>query len=139
MAQLVLTNAKVEINTVDLSDHVKSVTVNLVKDDHDDTAMGDSAHSHLAGLQNNEVTITFQQDFASSKVDATVWGMWNAGTASAVHITPVNTTIAATNPEYQLSAVCFEYHPIDGAAGEEALTSVTFRATTVATRNTTPD
>ena len=42
MATFVFTDASVTINSVDLSDHVRSVTLDLSAEEQDDTAMGRS-------------------------------------------------------------------------------------------------
>lgn len=50
MAAFAFLNAKVTVNAVDLSDHVKSVTINYSAEELDDTAMGATSHSRLPGL-----------------------------------------------------------------------------------------
>ena len=66
----------------------------------------------------------FFQDFAASEVDATLFGL--VGTAVAVAVRPLNTTIAATNPEYQGSGILTSYPPMSGAVGEELTTTARF-------------
>lgn len=137
MAAFVLTNAYLTVNTVDLSDHVISLEFPLEAEMVDETAMGDSARSFLAGLKNGTVTVNFQQDFASSKVDATLFPLLGAA-AFALAIRPVNTTIAATNPEFQFNALLKSYPPVAGTVGELAKAQAVFQLTTVVTRDTTP-
>lgn len=139
MAQHVLSTSLFKVNTVDLTDHLKSITVNLRKDQIDDTAFNDGAHSFMAGLQNNEISVVLQQDYDSSKTDATLWGVWNGGTAVAITWAATSSTLSATNPEYEMSAQLLEYTPISGGPGDEALVNATFLATSVVTRDVTAD
>jgi hypothetical protein len=56
MASFVLTNAYVKINSVDLSDHVRSVKINYSAETPDNTAMGATTHSRLPGLSTGRST-----------------------------------------------------------------------------------
>ena len=69
MAELVLTNAAVHINSVDLSDHVRSVTINYNAELHDKTAMGDGARARIAGFKDFTMSVEYNQDYAASKVE----------------------------------------------------------------------
>ena len=72
MAKFVLTDASVTLNSVDLSDHVASVTLDITADEIVTTAMGDTFQSRTGGLKDGTLSIEFQQDFAASEVDATL-------------------------------------------------------------------
>ena len=52
----------VKINSVDLSDHVKSITLNRTFDELEVTAMGDSAHKFVKGLEASTLTLSFLND-----------------------------------------------------------------------------
>lgn len=121
MANIILKNAYVMINAVDLSDHVKQVTLNYKAEMQDDTAMGDSGRSRLPGLLDWDADIEFFQDYAASKVDATLFPLVGAA-AFAVKIQAVSGTISATNPQYQGNAVLESYQPVGGAVGDNAMT-----------------
>ena len=54
-----------KIGTVDLSDHVKSVTLNRQFDELEVTAMGDTAHRFTKGLESSTLTISFLNDDSS--------------------------------------------------------------------------
>lgn len=71
MATIVITNASVVVNSVDLSNHVKQVKLNVSADMLEDTAMGASYHTSKAGLKKFQCEVEYYQDFASSNVDAT--------------------------------------------------------------------
>ena len=118
MAKQVLTNAYVSVNGVDLSDHVSDVTLDMSIAAVPVTAMGDGGVANLAGLESGKIDITFWQDFASGKVDATLIAIRNAGTAVAVKIAANGTAISATNPSYTYQAILTDYPPVSGAVGE---------------------
>jgi hypothetical protein len=137
MATIVFTDAYVMINSVELSDHVKSVTLNYSADDVEDTNMGDTTHIHLGGLLNWSLDVEFASDWASGEIDATLFSLVGAASVT-VAVRPVNTTIASTNPEYTGSAVLLDYPPISGAVGELKTTTAHFEAAGALTRDVTP-
>jgi hypothetical protein len=125
MARIVLTNAKVTINSVNLSDHIASVTLSTSADVVETTGFSSTAaRTRVAGLQDNSVTLEFHQDFATSNVEQTIYPL--LGTATTVVVTPVDTTVGATNPSYTFSALVSEWQPLSGAVGELATASVTW-------------
>ena len=68
MAKIVLTDAKVTINSVNLSDHIASVTLDTKTDVVETTAFSNTAKTRVAGLQDHSVTLEFHQDYAASNV-----------------------------------------------------------------------
>jgi uncharacterized membrane protein len=52
----------VTLDSVDLSDHVTSATINRVFDELEVTAMGDSAHKFVKGLEASTITLDFLND-----------------------------------------------------------------------------
>ncbi len=86
MARKVITNAVVQINAVDLSNHVESVTLTWAKADIDVTAMGDGGKMHIAGMEDNKFTVSFWQDHAAASVGPTLDAIFQAGTAVAFKI-----------------------------------------------------
>lgn len=131
MAVLVLTNAYISIGGTVLSDHSNSVTLNYEKDSIEVTAFGDTGHRFAGGLENNSCEIAFQQDFATSNVEATLYPL--VGTTTTVIIKPNGATTSATNPAYTLSNTFLAAHtPVAGGIGELATTSVTFTGGTLA-------
>jgi hypothetical protein len=133
MAVLVLTNAKVLVNAVDLSDHVRQVTITYQADIQDKTAMGATAHARIGGLKDWSVDIEFNQDFAASNVDATLYSI--VGTSIVVDIQPVNAARSATNPSYNGNAVLESYKPISGKVGDMFIAPVTLRGDGVLNRS----
>ena len=137
MAVFALINAYVTINAVDLSDHCRAVTINTEADALDSTAFGDTWREYTGGLKQGTVAFEFLDDFASSSVDSTLFSILNTGTNVAVAVKPVNTTISATNPEYQFNITPNAYN-MGGSLGEMAMKSLTYNITGAVTRDTTP-
>lgn len=124
MASFAFTDAHVEINSVDLSDHVKQVTLTYEAEMLDSTAMGDTTRINLGGLKNWQMSIDFIQDFASSQVDATLFSL--VGSSFTVTVRPVKTGgVSATNPNYTGTGVLQDYSPMGNQVGELAMAPVT--------------
>ncbi len=124
MAEFMLSNASVTINSVDLSSYVTSITLSQSADSIEDTAMGDSARSYIGGLTAGTVDITFNADFAAAKTEATVYPL--VGTTTTVVVKPVNASVSATNPSYTFTAVVTEWPSVEGSVGDLATHSVSW-------------
>jgi hypothetical protein len=126
----------VKINTVDLSDHVTAVTINRVFDELEVTAMGDSSHKFVKGLESSTVTIDFLNDTASASVLATLQGAWGT-TVTAVFLQDKNAAVGATNVLYTVSLLVNNTTDIAGSVSEIGVQSITFTAnSTVAVAST---
>ena len=134
MATFVFTDAYVSVAGVDLSDHVKQVTVDYGAELQDDTAMGDSFRSAAGGRKTWSITVEWLQDFAVAKVDATLFGI--VGTAVALAVRPTSSSYSGTNPEYQGTGVLESYNPLGGSVGDQAMATSTFRAASALVRAT---
>lgn len=136
MARIVLTNAYITINSVNLSDHIKSVTLTTSDDIVETTAFGSTARTRVAGLADNSVALEFDQDYAASSVEATInaAGSSLVGTVTTVVVKPNGATTAADNPSYSFSALISEWTPLNGAVGELATASVTWPISGVITK-----
>jgi len=134
MARIVLTNAVVKINSVDLSDHVASVELSQEVEEVETTAFGDSARTRTGGLANNSLSLDFHQDFASSSVDDTLNAL--VGGTASFEILPNGTAATATNPKYTGTVLLTEWTPVSGAIGELATASITWPISGAVTRAT---
>ena len=126
MAKFVMKNCRVEVNSIDFTDHASSVEVSLSKDDVETTSFSGSGRERVAGLRNEKFTVNFQQDFAAANVDATLWPLYNNETEFVVKVRPTASAISTTNPEYTATVVLLEYQPLAGKVGDLSETSVTF-------------
>lgn len=137
MASFVLSNAFFSVNSVDLSDHVKSVTVKGSKDGVENTAMSSTnAKTELVGLESFTIDVEFNQDFAASKVDATLWAIYSGNASVAVDVKATNAARSTTNPSFTGSVLLLEYTPVDGSVGALAAVKVTFTGTGALARQT---
>ena len=124
MARIVLTDAKVTINSVNLSDHIASVSLSMSTDVVETSAFNSTAaKTRVAGLQDNSVTLEFHQDYASSNVEATIYPL--LGTTTTIVVSPTS-TVSATSPSYSFTALVSEWTPLNGGVGELATASVTW-------------
>lgn len=125
MARIVLTDAKVTINSVNLSSYISSVTLSTSNDVVETTGFSSTAaRTRVAGLQDNSVTIEFFQDFATSLVEQTIYPL--LGSTTTVVVLPTSSAASATNPSYTFTALVSEWQPLSGAVGELSTASVTW-------------
>jgi hypothetical protein len=125
MAVFLNNNVGVKINSVDLSDHVTAVTINRVFDELEISAMGDTAHKFVKGLESSTVTIDFLNDTAATNVLATLQAAWGT-TVTAVFLQTKGTAVSATNPLYTVSILVNNTTDINGAVGDIGTQSITF-------------
>lgn len=134
MAIIVFTDASLVLNSVNLSDHIKEVSLNAEVEDLDSTVMGTNGwHSREAGLKDGSITVTFLNDFASSSVDSTIWSAF--GTKVAFVLKPTSGAVSATNPSYS-GTVLVNQHTIGAQVGQLGEISVTFPTSGAVTRAT---
>lgn len=134
MARFVLTDVRVKVNNVDLTDHVASVTLTSEYEDVETTSFGSSARTRIAGLVDNSIELEFHQDFASNNVDATIAPL--VGGTCSFEVIPNGTAVSATNPRYGGTVLVTEWSPVDGSIGDLAAVSVTWPITGAITRGT---
>jgi hypothetical protein len=137
MATFVLYDASVTIGGVDLSAYVRSVTIDSSQNMTDDTAMGDQFTSNAAGLASWSMSFEFLQDYAASKVDATLNTQLGIGTTPPVIVVkPTSDAVTTANPSYTGSGVLESYNPVAGSVGDQAMASATFQAASMLVRAT---
>jgi len=112
------------VNAVDLSSLVSSVTINRSFDELEVTAMGDSGHKFVKGLEASSITIDFFNDEASTKTLQTLNSTW--GTSTTVTVKQKTGTTAPDNPLYTMSCLVNNTTPINGAVGDISTQSVTW-------------
>lgn len=130
MAIYVNKDVTVTVNAIDLTTYVTNVEVVQAVDSVESTAMSATSvngHTFVGGIQNNSVTISFNQDFAASKVHATLTAL--VGTPTTVTVKPTSAVSGATNPLLTItSALMSEYRPVMGAVGDLATVgAITFQ------------
>ncbi len=127
MGTFVVKDAVVTIDSVNLSDHISEVSIETERDEVDVTAMGATSKVNVAGLGDATITCTMFQDFAATKVDATLWPLSTTNTPFIVTVKAQSAATSATNPLYSMTCLMYGYSPISGGIGDAASTEVTFR------------
>jgi len=115
----------VKVNSVDLSDHVTAVTLNRNFDELEVTAMGDTGHKFVKGLEASSITIDFLNDTASANVLATLQAAWGTS-VTVVLLQSKGTAVSATNPLYTMTCLVNGTTDINGAVGDIGMQSVTW-------------
>lgn len=127
MARIVLTDVSVVINSVNLSDHIASVTLTTSEDVVDTSAFSSTiaaGRTRVAGLVDNSVTLEFHQDFATSSVEQTIYPL--LGSTTSVVIKPTSGAVSASNPSFSFTALVSEWQELSGSVGDLATASVTW-------------
>lgn len=126
MAITTLTDAFVSINGVTLSDHVSKVTLEDTRATVDITAMGATSVAITKGLGDAKVTADFFQDFAASKVHATLQPLIGSTTPFAIEVRASSAARSATNPAFLMSGLLMNYSMLDAKVGDASTFSAEF-------------
>lgn len=124
MAVFLQNDVQVTINSVDLTDHVASVSWEETSAELDVTAMGDGNVNRLGGLKDGSLTLELHQDFDASETYATLYSL--LGTVTTVTVTPTSAAVAATNPKHSVSCLVTNVPLLDGSVSDLATISVTW-------------
>jgi hypothetical protein len=124
MAIYLSNTVQVTLNSVALTDHVTSATINRVFDELEVTAMGDTAHKFVKGLEASTITLDFLSDTAAANVNATLQAAW--GTTVPITLKQTSAVTSATNPLYSTTILVNNTQDINGAVGDIATQSITF-------------
>jgi len=93
MAQIVLKDASITINSVDLSSLSNNVEIVYEIEAVETTSFGGN-RSFVGGLQNNSVTVEIMQDFAATKTEATIFPL--VGTTTTLVFKPTTSAVGTT-------------------------------------------
>jgi hypothetical protein len=136
MAVFLNNGVGVKVNSVDLSDHVNNITLNRNFDELEVTAMGDSGHKFIKGLEASSITLDFLNDTATASVLQTLQAAWGTN-VTVVLLQNKGTAVSATNPLYTMTVLLNGTTDINGATGDLSTQSVTWNVSgTVAIANT---
>jgi len=124
MAVYLSNTVVVTLNSVVLTDHVTSATINRTFDELEVTAMGDTAHKFVKGLEASTITLDFLSDTAAANVNATLQAAW--GTTVPITMKQTSAAVSATNPLYSTTILVNNTTDINGAVADIATQSITF-------------
>ena len=138
MAIFLSNGVVVTLNSVDLSDHVTSATINRSFEELNVTSMGDSAVKVVKGLEASTITLDFLNDNLASgagSVRATLQAAW--GTTVPITLKQTSAVVSATNPEYQTTIIVNNTTDINGSPSDISSQSLTFTCNSVIVVDTT--
>lgn len=120
-----LSNPVVTVNSVDLSDQCTAATLTRNIEALESTAFGDTSRKYVAGLANDELTLTLYMSYASSETYATLKSL--VGTSTTVRVQPAAPPDSATNPGLVLTGAYLESLPVLNASlGALSTIDITF-------------
>jgi len=135
MAIFVATDFNVSINgSTALASYLTQVELKATATDVTTTAFGSTWVTRVAGLKEGSLTLTFNQDYAASTVDATLWPL--LGSQATVVIKPTSSAVGTSNPAYTAICVVTDLTPVSGQVGDLATFSVTWPTTGTVSRAT---
>ena len=135
MAIFVATDFSVSINgSTALASYLTQVELKTSANDITTTSFGSTWVTRVAGLKEGSLTLQFNQDYAASAVDATLWPL--LGSQATVVIKPTSTAVSATNPAYTAVCLVNDLTPVGGQIGDLATFSVTWPTTGTVSRAT---
>ena len=136
MAVFLNNKVGIKVATVDLSDHVQSVTLNRTFDELSVVAMGDSSAKAVKGLETSSITIDFLNDTATASVLPTLQAAFGT-TVTVVLLQDKVAAVSATNPLYTMSCLVNNLTDINGAVGDISMQSVTWNCNSTVAVTTT--
>ena len=135
MPIFVATDFNVSINgSTALASYLTQVELKATATDVTTTAFGSQWVTRVAGLREGTLTLNFNQDYAASTVDATLWPL--LGSNATVVIKPTSTATSANNPAYTAICLVTDLTPISGQVGDLATLSITWPTTGAIARAT---
>lgn len=123
MAKFVAKDYRITINSVDFSESLAAVTLDITAEEQETTAFGNSYRQRISGLKDASISLDFHQDFGAASVDATLWPL--LGSQATVVVTPTNGT-SSTSPAYSGVFLVTEYQPYASNVGDLATLSVSW-------------
>jgi hypothetical protein len=124
MAIFVATDYKITLNGTNLSPYLTHAELKISANDVTTTSFGGSYVTRVAGLKEGSISLTFNQDFASAAVDATIYPL--IGSLGTVVIYPTSSAVGTANPAYTAVASIIDYSPFASNIGDLATFSVTW-------------
>jgi hypothetical protein len=124
MAIFVATDYKITLNGTNLSSYLTHAELKISANDVTTTSFGSQYVTRVAGLKEGSVSLTFNQDFAASAIDATIYAL--VGSLGTVVITPTSSAVSTANPAYTAVVSIIDYSPFASNIGDLATVSLTW-------------
>ena len=133
MAVVVLVDGVFTLNGVNLTDHVKSVSLEIEGAEIDTSSITSDLDEGVLGRKSFSLSVEAMDDFAAGSTDATVWGAFNTGTAIPFTFKATSAATSATNPQWS-GNVLPSKSPVGGGAGDLLTKSLSLKGTGAITR-----
>jgi hypothetical protein len=126
---------------IDLTSFVTSITINRAFDELEVSALGDTGHKYVKGLESSTITVDFLNDQGTSGVLQTLQTLWGTNAYFKIIGSTDTTTypVGVGNPIYSGLILVNNTTDVNGAVGDLQTQSITFNvsgAITVATTGT---
>lgn len=124
IAKEILTNVKITVNSVDLSDHCSSVSIEDTADEVDFTSFGTAGYREFGqGLKDATITASYFNDHAAASVADTHQALYTSGGTFNVKVWPN----ASGTIVYTMLSRLYSNPTLAGALGEANTIDVTYR------------
>ena len=137
---IILSNGVVTtLNSVVLSDHVTSATINRSFEELNITSMGDTSVKFVKGLESSTITLDFLNDDIASgagSVRATLQAAW--GTTVPITMKQTSAVVSTTNPLYSTTILVNNTTDINGSVADISTQSITFTCNSAIVITTAP-
>jgi len=133
MAIFVATDFSVSINgSTALASYLTQVELKVSANDITTTAFGSTYVTRIAGLKEGSLTLQFNQDYAASTVDATLFPL--LGSNATVVVKPTSAAVGSANPSYSVVCLVTDLTPVSGSIGDLSQFSLTWPTNGTVTR-----
>lgn len=128
MSKVVLKDASITVNSVDLSTRCDSITIEDTAEEVDVTAFqGNGYREFMQGLKDATITASFFQDYASGSVHSVLNAVYQSGSTFSVVVKGDDAAVSATNPTFTMTCRLYSYSGLSGGIGEASKIEATFR------------
>ena len=142
---LVLVSTSTALGTRNISNRVMKLELTRKKDDHDDTVMGELAHTYIMGLEKWSFKTDMIQSFSTAdggeNTDSLLNTLFDLPSGSQKFLVSVRKSstgvLGPANPTYSGLCVLEGFSPLNGAVGDLLKSTVEFRGSSTLSRSVT--
>jgi hypothetical protein len=120
-------NAYLSVGGSDISAYIQSCTLTGEYEELDVTTMGAATRNSAPGLGSWSIDVTCKQSWTAAELDAIIWPLVGAASASAIILKPNSSTTSVNNPKWTANGRIFSYQPMAGSVGDLAQTTFTIK------------
>lgn len=126
MAKFIARDTYLEVDGVDLSDHIQKISAPHKFDNIDVTGMGATYKERLLGLGDFSVAVTLFQDYGAGSVFSVLHAVVGSNTPTNVVLRPVKANaVSSTNPNFTFLGVVDTNDLVNAQVGQAAMVDLT--------------